>query len=249
VAAESTPGVLDDPSRLLDAQAHVAGAERDHEIVTQRPLAVVDRLVDDVGHPDVALQACRGGAVGTVAVTGSQELHPGHQVGQHDLLDAGLAQRRQDPFDVPQEHPVGTDDEDALVLEWETMRVEQVGRPVQRDDRLAGAGATLHDEHAVLRGADDLVLLALDGGDDVTERAGAPALERCEQGGVPAQTRAVAAFGPDARRSRRAVQALVVADTEVALAEELVLDAQQLGSIDGEVAPPQETHRATPVAR
>ena len=53
---------------------------------------------------------------------------------------------------------------------------------MQGHDGLAGAGTALHDEHAGLRRADDLVLLALDGGDDVAELAGATAFERGEQG-------------------------------------------------------------------
>ena len=48
---------------------------------------------------------------------------------------------------------------------------------MQRDDGLARAGPALHDEHAGQLGADDLVLLALDGGDDVGEAAGAGGLE------------------------------------------------------------------------
>ncbi len=74
-----------------------------------------------------------------------------NEIGQHDLLDAGLAERRKHPFDVAQEHTVRPDDEHALVFEREPMGVEQVGGAVQRHHRLARTGATLHDEHAVLR--------------------------------------------------------------------------------------------------
>ena len=113
--------------------------------------------------------------------------HVVHQVVQHDLFDAGLTERGQHSLDVAQEHPVGSDDEHALVLEREPVGVEQVGGAVERDDRLAGAGSALHDEHPGLRAADDLVLLALDGGDDVAELSGAATFERSEQGGVAAQ--------------------------------------------------------------
>ena len=70
------------------------------------------------------------------------------QVGEHRQLDAGLAERRQHLLDVAEEQPVGPDDEDALALEREPVGVEEVGGPVQGHDRLAGAGAALHHEHA-----------------------------------------------------------------------------------------------------
>ena len=92
---------------------------------------------------------------------------------------------------------------------------------MQRHDGLAGAGAALDDEHAVLRRADDLVLLALDGGDDVAERAGAATLERREQ------RRVAHAAPPGPVVAGRAVEALVVAETEVAVAEQFVLEAEQ----------------------
>ena len=44
-------------TRLLGAQAQVAGTERHDEVLAQRPLAVGDGLVDDVGHAGVALDA------------------------------------------------------------------------------------------------------------------------------------------------------------------------------------------------
>ncbi len=52
---------------------------------------------------------------------------------------------------------------------------------MQRHDGLAGAGAALHDQQAGQLGADDLVLLALDGGDDVGEPSGASRLDGGEQ--------------------------------------------------------------------
>ena len=126
----------------------------------------------------------------------------GEEVGEHRQLDAGLAERRQHLLDVAEEQPVGADDEHALALEREAVGVEQVGGPVQGDDRLAGAGAALHDEDAGQLGADDLVLLALDGGDDVGEAAGAAGLEGGDEG-------AVAGDAPvrSSRRRRRAPMA------------------------------------------
>jgi len=48
---------------------------------------------------------------------------------------------------------------------------------VQRDDRLAGAGAALDDGHAPVRRADDRVLLGLEGGDRRPHPARAACLE------------------------------------------------------------------------
>ena len=70
------------------------------------------------------------------------------EVGQHRQLDAGLAEAREHLLDVAEEEPVGADHEHALALEREPVGVEQVGGAVEGDDRLAGAGAALHDEHA-----------------------------------------------------------------------------------------------------
>ena len=108
---------------------------------------------------------------------------------------------------------------------------------MQGDDRLAGARAALDDEHAGLRRADDLVLLGLDRGDDVAERAGAAALERGEQRRVAAQ------LGPSPSCRLVRHEAVVVADAEVAAAEQLVLDAEDGAALDGEVAAAHEAHR------
>ena len=242
VSTESATGVLDDPGGLLGAQPDITGAKGDHQVVSQRPFAVVDRLIDHVGHALVALDPSRRRAVGADVIVRPEELHAGHEVGEHDLLDTGFAQRRQHALDVPQEHAVRSDDEHSLVLEREPMRVEQVRSTVQGHNGLARTRATLHDEHPVLRRADDLVLLALDRGDDVSERPGAPTLERGEQRRVAAQAGSVGAFGPG--RARRSVEAFVVAEPEVSLPEEFVLEPQQLATLDREVPPPKQPHRA-----
>ena len=111
------------------------------------------------------------------------------EVGQHGQLDAGLAERRQDLLDVAEEQPVGPDHQHALALEREAVRVEQVGGAVQGHDGLAGAGPALHDEHAGQRRPDDLVLLALDGGDDVAQPAGAGRLEGGDERAVALRAR------------------------------------------------------------
>ena len=59
--------------------------------------------------------------------------------------------------------------------------VEQVGGAVQGDGGLAGARAALDDQHAAGVGADDPVLLGLDGADDVGHPAGAGGVQRGQQ--------------------------------------------------------------------
>ncbi len=56
---------------------------------------------------------------------------------------------------------------------------------MEPDRCLAGARSALHGEQLVERGTDDIVLLGLDGGDDVEHLAGAGALELGQQG-IPA---------------------------------------------------------------
>ena len=111
-----------------------------------------------------------------------------HDVGRHRpdgaQRDRFLAQRGQHPLDVVQEDPARAHDEHAARLEAAPVRVEQVGRPVQRHDRLSGAG-TAGDHGEALPGSPDrLVLLGLDGGDDVAHGVAAGACQGREQGAV-----------------------------------------------------------------
>src|SRR3989442_794619 len=101
------------------------------------------------------------------------------------------------------------------------MGVQQVRGAVQGDHRLAGAGTALHNEHARQLGPDDLVLLALDRGDDVAEATGAVRLERGEQ-------RALALERERAVARETAHPVGIGAETLRSLTEELVLDAEQL---------------------
>ena len=148
------------------------------------------------------------------------------EVGQHRELHAGFTERGQHLLDVGEEQPVGPDDQHALVLEREPVGVEEVGGAVQGDDRLAGARPALHHQHARERRADDLVLLALDGGDDVAHAAGPGRLQRGDEGAV-------------------ALQAGSFAQVERVLAEELVLDPEQLAAARGEVPAAGQAHRVT----
>ncbi len=154
----------------------------------------------------------------------------GEQVGEHGQLDAGLAEGRQHLLDVAEEEPVGADDEHALALEREPVGVEEVGGAVQGDDGLAGARPALHDEDAGQLGPDDLVLLALDGGDDVGEAAGAAGLEGGDE-------RAVAGDAPLVDGG-----AAAVAEGRGGVAEQLVLDAEEGAAPGGEVAAAGQAH-------
>src|SRR5690606_3932602 len=100
---------------------------------------------------------------------------------------------------------------------------EQVGDAVQRDGGLAGAGGALDAQRGLQRGADQVVLLGLDGGDDVAHRAGARSLDLggqqpvaglggrfgggevlvLEGGELPAGAEAVPAAGEHAHRVAR----------------------------------------------
>jgi len=67
------------------------------------------------------------------------------------------------------------------------VRVEQVGRAVQRDGGLAGARAALNHQDSGRRRPDDRVLLRLQRGDDVGHPAGSRSLHRGKQGRLPGQ--------------------------------------------------------------
>ena len=88
------------------------------------------------------------------------------------LVDALLAERGQHLGDVGDEHAVRPHDEHALAREL-GVGVEQPRGAVQADRGLAGAGAALHDERAVGRQADQLVLLRRDRRDDLAHLADA----------------------------------------------------------------------------
>ena len=106
------------------------------------------------------------------------------------------------------------------------MVVEEEGGPVEPDRRLAGARAALHGQQLVEWGADDLVLLRLDGGDDVEHLAGAGPLELGQQG-----IAARAAWSPRHRRP--------------AAVEEVVGDGHHGAAVDHDLAPPGQA-RARP---
>ena len=102
---------------------------------------------------------------------------------------------------------------------------------MQCHDRLAGSGPALHHEHTWLGRTDDLVLLGLDRRHDVAELPGAAGIQRGHQARVSADLGA------------RVGEPAVIAHADVALAEQLVLEREQLAALHHEVAPAHEAHR------
>ena len=120
----------------------------------------------------------------TAGVVAPGRAHAVDDVAERAQRDRGLAQGRQHPLDVAHEDPGRTDDEDAAGLVAAAVAVEEVGRAVQRDDGLAGAG-TAGDQHdALVGGADRPVLLGLDGRHDRVHRAVAGPGELRQQGAL-----------------------------------------------------------------
>ena len=98
---------------------------------------------------------------------------PGRADAVHDLAERaqrhrGLAEARQHVGDVGEVGAVRPDEQHAAaVVAHARIGVEQVRRPVQGDDGLPRARATVHDEGAGRARADDRVLVGLDGAEHV----------------------------------------------------------------------------------
>ncbi|MEO3791802.1 hypothetical protein ABGB14_16470 [Nonomuraea sp. B10E15] len=105
---------------------------------------------------------------------------------QRGLLDVHLAERGQDGGDVAEEGPVGAEHQHARAFEAPAVRVQQEGGPVQPDRGLAGAGGALDADRGVQGGAYEVVLLGLDGGDDVAHGAHAGAFDLGGEDPAPA---------------------------------------------------------------
>ena len=75
------------------------------------------------------------------------------------------------------------------------MGVQEVSDAVERDRRLAGAGAALDDQEALVGGADDAVLLGLDGRHDVTHAPVARLAQGMHEGALALQLQALGVRG------------------------------------------------------
>ncbi len=168
---------VDDVGRRLLGQGQDGLAEGDADRPAQWPFPVADGASDETGHAGVAFEAGRRPAV----LAGRQRI--AEEPPDRRQLHAGLAEGGKHVLDVAQEQGVRPDDEHALLLEREAVGVEEVGRPVQGDGRLAGARPALDDQDPGQRAPDDLVLFPLDGGDDVPHAAAAGPLEGGQEHG------------------------------------------------------------------
>lgn len=162
-------GVVDDAAGLLLAHPPVEGAVLDLGGAARPGDPGEQGTAQHPGHADVVFE--RGGLRGVVA-GGLAE-----QGVERGLLDLDLAQRGQDGGDVAQKGAVGAKHKDAGAFEPAPMRVEQESGPVQPHGGLAGAGAALHTDRLGQIGADEGVLVGLDGGHDVAHRAHARPLD------------------------------------------------------------------------
>lgn len=183
-----------------------------------QPLPVAYGERERLGH---RLTALYGGGAGCVGAVG---LDPGEEFGLRGEQDTGLAERGQHLADVAQEGRVGAHDQDGALGEQLTVLVQQEGSSVQRHRRLAGTGTALDDEHTAVRGADDAVLLRLDGPHDVAHAAGAGGVHGGEQHRIAARVLETGA--------------LAVLDVE-----DLVVQLGDDAAVGGDVSAPAQTHR------
>ena len=140
-----------------------------------------DGLRQDACHHGVALDPGGLRRIRDAGVDAGEQRAGG---GQHDVV---LAERGQHLIDVAQERGARADDQDPAPRQSLSVRIEEVGGPVQRDDGLPGARPALDDEDPARVLADDAVLVGLDGGDDVAHPPGPAAAQRRQQRGLAGQ--------------------------------------------------------------
>ncbi|HEX7168076.1 MAG TPA: hypothetical protein VF230_13950 [Acidimicrobiales bacterium] len=177
VRARRRSSVLHDLLGRANAESQAVRAERNDDRGLQAALPARQRAGQHIDHAHVSLQPrrpVRFDADGSLA---------GKQRGGGRERRPLLTERRQHALDVAEEDLVRPDHQDTLRLERLAVGVEQVRDPVQGNGRLPGAGAALHDEGLVERRADDFVLRALDGRDDVAHPTGPLPLDGAEERG------------------------------------------------------------------
>ena len=122
-------------------------------------------------------------------------MHARNQVAHRHRHDARLAQGRQDLLDVAQKQARRTNEQHARALQALAVGVQEIRDAVQGDRCLAGARPALDDQEALVRGADDAILLGLDRGDDVTHAPVARLAERMHERALALQLQAVRGRG------------------------------------------------------
>ncbi len=167
--------VVDLQGGLGDGVVLLAGVRR---YGLRQALPVGHHPGEDLRHRGPPLHRGGPGAVGAGGV------HAGEELTRSGQQYARLAEGREHPADVAEEGRARTDDQHPALGEQLPVGVQQVRGAVQRDRGLAGAGTALDDQHPAVRGADDPVLLGLDGAHDVVHPAGPGGVERGEQHGV-----------------------------------------------------------------
>ncbi len=178
VAGELVVLVVAEQARADAAQLaliEVDGEARDHRAQARRRVGrdVLRGAREHLSDAQPTLDGGRGRRVE------ARRRQPADEVAERAQRHRILAERRQDALDVRGVGGRRADDEDAARLESAPIRVEQVGRAVQRDDGLARARPTRDEGDAARVGADRLVLVALDRRHDVAH----PRPARARQGG------------------------------------------------------------------
>ncbi len=151
----------------LPRQRHRQAVHGDLHVTRRYLLEVAQRAAEHGHHLRVALDH------GGIRIVVEPGLDPREELRHRAEHHVGLPEGGQHLADVAEEGGVRADDQDAASLQRLAVRVQQVGGPVQRRDRLAGARAALHHHHAGDGGANHPVLFGLNGGDHIAHPAGA----------------------------------------------------------------------------
>src|SRR5208282_2109180 len=123
-----------------------------------------------------------------------------------------------DVADIGQEGPVRPDHDHPAPPDLLPVRIQQVRDPVQPDGRLPGTGRALHANRLVGAGADDVILVRLDGRDDVPHGTGPRPLDLIDED----------LARPGSRAMVRTVRAASPGPAGCASGEELILVSGQL---------------------
>jgi hypothetical protein len=144
-------------------------------------------------------------------------------------------------FDVAEEEGIGTNDEHALSLEGESVGVEEVRSTVERNGGLPRSWPTLHEECACEGGANDFVLLALNGRHDVAHLPRSRSAEGCKEGSSTADWPFA---GNEAIRINRCSNVVTKGrEGAVRIGEELVFNAKDGSVLHAQVATTDEAER------
>ena len=185
-----TPRALGTAARSFHVGArerHLAVPHAQDLVVLRQLRECAHRLLDDLRPRGQSLDPSHG-----LVVLGSS-VHARHQIAQGHGHDTRLAERGKHLLDIAQEQARRTHEEDPRALEALAVGVQEVGDAVQRNRGLAGARSALDHHEAFVGGANDPVLLGLDGGDDVAHATVARLAQRMHESALALklQTRSV----------------------------------------------------------